>query len=283
MERLLRSSYFALVVIVCVIMTSCMSGSDEVVTDNGTLVLTSFVNECEKSPNIILKSTFGVDSENDTVFRIMENTGITAEFNFMPDSSNPQSDLWHIDWLDAEGELVYRKKVKNASGDTITDVSSYITTEPATRLPGRYSVEFYHFRERIARKFFTLEPAFDAEAHRDEIQSSIILYRGVSRKTGKRVGEGTSFNLHKKRKVRALVKIENNLSGISGPLLLNVCWRDPDGNVFYNKVFHTSPQEERIELKSYITIEPGSRDPGRYTVEVDLFGVKIREQHFVVE
>jgi len=88
--------------------------------------------------------------------------------------------------------------------------------------------------------------------------------------------------LRKKRKVRALIEIDNNLENINGDLFFKVRWIGPDGKSVYSKEFHESVTEKQIVLKSYISIEPGSRQPGDYRVEVFLFCVKIGEERFKV-
>lgn len=259
-------SFTVIMVLIVIVMNSCMSGSDDF-----------------SNASVSLHGTYSEDPENDTMFRIMDNTGITAVIENGDGDGIADHQLWHIDWLDSEGELVYRKRVEFDAEDTVSEVKSYISSSPASRMPGRYCVEFYYFRERVATKYFTLQPAFDLTDHRGELETEIALYRGVSRKTGKRVGEGTEFTLRKKRKVRALIEIDNNLENINGDLFFKVRWIGPDGKSVYSKEFHEPVTEKQIILKSYISIEPGSRQPGDYRVEVFLFGVKIGEQEFVVK
>lgn len=101
-----------------------------------------------------------------------------------------------------------------------------------------------------------------------------------SKKTGKRRGVGTAFDIKEKRKVYAFVDIQNQFARGEDPLSFHVVWLKPDDKEFYTKRFEYEPSDSDTTLKSSRSISPKWRGPGTYKVRVYLFRELIAEKSF---
>jgi len=117
--------------------------------------------------------------------------------------------------------------------------------------------------------------------HPGDPSASITLCTTLSKKTGLPLGEGREFELRDGGKVRALVEFDGPGSNGDQPLFVHLVWLDPDGQAFYRKALEHDPTSGEF-LESAISIEPGKRDPGRYTFQVYLFRELVAEKTFVL-
>lgn len=114
----------------------------------------------------------------------------------------------------------------------------------------------------------------------DGISAKITLCRKVSKKTGNRIGEGTLFSIKEKEWVRAFVDIEHRFNDDKRELMFHLDWNDANGRSFYLKRIDLSPDDSSSTIKSSISISPGKRKPGKYTLRVYLFRELIAEKEF---
>jgi hypothetical protein len=110
--------------------------------------------------------------------------------------------------------------------------------------------------------------------------ATITLCRRISKKTGKLIGAGQVFTIKEKAKVRALVEIENPEGLGERELMFHLVWLGPGGKSFHKKRIDYAPNDSLATLKSSVSIYPGKREPGSYTLQVYLFRELIAEKRF---
>ena len=113
-----------------------------------------------------------------------------------------------------------------------------------------------------------------------DVDVAITLCRAISKKTGKPLGARRSFELAEKKRVRALVDIENVYGRGTRPLLFHLVWIGPDDKRFYDKVLEYAPNDSVTTLATAISRAPNRREPGHHTFQVYLFRELIAEKHF---
>ena len=113
-----------------------------------------------------------------------------------------------------------------------------------------------------------------------DVDVTITLCRAISKKTGKPLGVRRTFELEKKKRVRALVDIQNVYGRGARPLLFHLVWIGPDERRFYDKVIEYVPNDSLTTVGTAISRAPDRRDPGRHTFQVYLFRELIAEKHF---
>ncbi len=192
--------------------------------------------------------------------------------------------MFHIDWIDPNGKSLYRKRIDILPGDTMSELHSSILITPQRRQPGRYSIRLYFFRELIAEKIFYLqdEPLI-IPLPDEELAANLILYRTVSKKNGKRIGEGTAFTMKKKRSVRALVVLQNRYAFDDRTLKLHLKWIDPDGKTFYRKRITLRPEDTTSVIRSSVSASSEKRVPGNYSLQLRLNNKLIAEKRFILK
>jgi hypothetical protein len=245
----------------------------------------------------------------DTVFNLMEKSKIYAVVNLYNREFNKDRALmFHIDWLDSTGNSFYKKRIDLPTGDSALSITSSIALTPEKRRPGSYNLRVYLFRELIAEKNFHLfeaksELALTEKAnlsidkkkpHKKEnkkkivkpkvkvenISASIIFCSGVSKKTGKLLGEDSIFTIKEKRKVKAIVKIENHDIKTNQQMNFYFEWIGPDGNQFYRKKITYTTSNPVFTLSNSISIAPEKRVSGIYDLKVRYKKKIIAEQKF---
>lgn len=112
------------------------------------------------------------------------------------------------------------------------------------------------------------------------IEAAITFCEKFGSKTGNPIREGTVFTVGEEEKVRALVEIGNARALGERDLMFHLMWIDPDRNSFYTKRIDITPEGDRAEIKSAISIPPDKREPGIYTLRVFLFRERIAEKTF---
>jgi len=102
----------------------------------------------------------------------------------------------------------------------------------------------------------------------------------VSKKTGKLIGEGSSFKIKAKRKVRASIELKNRFAFGDQELMFHIDWIGPDGESIYRKRYDLYPTDSTSTIKSTISISPKKRQAGDYKFQLFLFNELIAEKPF---
>ena len=113
------------------------------------------------------------------------------------------------------------------------------------------------------------------------MNANIILYKGVDPRTKSYIA-ANSFTIKNKAKVYAAVFLDNYYYHRNEEVMLHIDWIDPSGNSFFRKRVDITNGDSLQEIKSAISIEPGRRDTGKYSLRVYLFRELIAEKHFLV-
>lgn len=216
-------------------------------------------------------------------FPLYGNNDVRAIFyinNLVPVSfDRPQ--IFHIEWLDSENDLLYRKQVDLLPDDSTCRLESSISTSPLTRSPGTYQIRLYHFREMVACKHFELLAMESIiRSWTEQLQPEIVLYSKTRRKTGELIGVGNEFKIREKGHVRAQISFKNTIKPAMHELRLAVDWIDPDNNSFYRKDIILYPGDSLTDLSSSISIPPDKRLPGSYRLQLRLFGSPMAFSNF---
>jgi hypothetical protein len=192
-----------------------------------------------------------------------------------------QTQIFHIEWLDNENDLLYRKQVDLQPGDSTRWLESSIGVSPQTRSPGNYQVLLYHFREMVALQNFELLPMESIiESWGQQLQPEIILYSKTRRKTGELIGVGHEFEIREKGYVRAQILFKNAVRPATHELRLAVDWLSPDSSSCYRKDIWLYPGDSLTSISSSISIPPNKRSPGNYRLQLWLFDAVVAESEF---
>lgn len=112
------------------------------------------------------------------------------------------------------------------------------------------------------------------------ITAEITLCRKVEKKTGKRIGEATVFNIKDKAKIYAFFDIENRKTFAEKEMMFHVEWIGPGGKSFYRKRIDLFSYDSSSTINSTISIIPGKRQQGSYNVRLFFFREVIAEKRF---
>ncbi len=216
----------------------------------------------------------------DSVFSIKADSKLYTVIKLKNREYNFNKELqFHIDWLEQNGSLLYRKQVDFENGDSSNSILSSISITPDKRQAGDYKLRVYLFRELIAEKEFVLdttkyeppvEKIIEKEKPKPVIAAHIILCRKISKKTGKLIGEGTSFEIKKKNKVLALVKLKNLPVAGNIKLKFYIDWIGSNDSSLFRKKTDLIVKDSTATIESSISIPPDKREQGNYTVKVYL-------------
>ncbi|MFK5856990.1 MAG: hypothetical protein QM503_12735 [Bacteroidota bacterium] len=121
-------------------------------------------------------------------------------------------------------------------------------------------------------------PALNAKG----IVAKITFFRKISKETGKKIGEGTTFIIKEKRYLRTMVNIENRNANNSHELVFHLDWLGENGKSFHRKQINLLPNDTTTILKSSISISPDLRQSGNYTLKVYLHRELIAEKKFAL-
>ncbi len=174
----------------------------------------------------------------DTIFFLGDENNVRAKYNLPHlDRIGNRELLFYFDWIGPDNSSFYKKEIEMTFDNADESIGSSISISPDKRDTGNYVSQLYLFDELIAEKKFrvTLKP----ELPPIELNTNIILYRKLDKKTGKRVDEGTVFTIKNKRKVRALINIKNRQKYIDREIELTLNWIGPDGKSFYDKKYYS--------------------------------------------
>ena len=193
------------------------------------------------------------------------------------------SQMFHLEWIDQEGQSFYMKRENLHPEDSLTFIYSSISAD-TDREPGKYGIKIYHFRELIAEKSFELIPdSMEKPGAVEGITGTITLCSKVNRKTGKRLGIDTVFAVGKRNYVRAFVDLENRFVNNNLVLDFDIEWIGPDNQAVYTKDVVLKPDDPDAFLYSSISIPSGKREPGEYLFRVKLFDRLLVEKAFLLK
>lgn len=116
----------------------------------------------------------------------------------------------------------------------------------------------------------------------DGINATITLCRYIDRKSGQRVDPGSVFAITEGRNIIAAIDLENLDLNKKHLLMFHIDWVDESGKSVFLKRIDLSPSDTLTSLQSNISISPGRRKPGKYTVKVYLFRELIAYKNFEV-
>jgi hypothetical protein len=214
-----------------------------------------------------------------SVFPIKEDESIYAVVELENRLKNLDRDLmFHLDWLQPDGQSVYRKEIILPAGDSTMSLESSISSSPGIREPGKYLLRLYLFRELIAEKYFEFRNESDIEA----IKANIVFFKSIDKETGEMIGIDTVFEIKKKGILRA----KTDLTGLGiykdAELPFRMEWIGQDGKSFYDKKVMVNPSDTSVSFTGSISITPDKRQPGVYFLRVYLFEDVVGEKRFVL-
>ncbi len=282
-------SNFLILIAALFLFSGCSSRIDEpIVEENATIIyppkqegdITAKINFCRR----INKKTGEAIGEG-VVFSMIEDGVLYSVTNFYNHTKHIDNGLvFHYSWIGPNGKSLFSKQIEIPAGDSTASITSSTSISPEKREAGEYTFKLYYFRELIAEKHFTLLPALheDREVVK-KLAPEITLYRLVSKKTGKLVGEGTLFKRKAKRKVRAAIDLQNRFAFGEQELMFHIQWRGPEGDTIFRKRYDFYPADSSSTIKSSISISPEKRQAGDYNFQLLLFNKVIAEQPFELE
>ncbi|MCW8806074.1 MAG: hypothetical protein OQK56_06390 [Ignavibacteriaceae bacterium] len=264
-------------------------------SQNGIYAKITFSNKISKKTGKPLKTG--------TVFKLRKKAKVHATIELMDYKSQSQKEIMlHIDWLDSTGNSLYKKSIDISPTDSSSSVSSSISISPAKRKVGKYSVRVYLFRELIAEKKFRLvksiaesetvkkkksskkkievQKSIKPKVKTEIVKANILLCRKVSKKSGKPIGEGTTFTIREKAKVKAIVNFEKQDIKTNEQLNFYFKWIGPDGKSFYKKRVVYTTSNPSFTISSSISITSKKRQPGTYILQIFFHRKIIAEQKF---
>ena len=274
---------FILIFISVLIFAGCSTRYETpVITENHTIIYPP-----KNSNDIIATIEFGTKLSKktgnvlkpDSVFSIQEDSKIYAVIDLENRKHNINKELqFQIDWLEQDGSLLYRKQVDFEKNDSSNSILSSISVSPEKRQAGKYELRVYFFRELIAEKSFKLDTVkhelpveqIKQIENRKPVVAQITFCRKISKKSGKIIGEGTSFEIKKKNKVLALVKLKNLVLAEDKKLRVYFEWIGPNNSSFFRKRVDLVIKDSTETLESSISISPKKREPGIYSLRIYL-------------
>jgi hypothetical protein len=171
-------------------------------------------------------------------------------------------------WISPNDSLLFSKNLRLDFDDTLSQIRSSFSISPKKRLPGNHKCVVFYRGEFIAEKSFELiEAPTIVEMRTEAPKIAITLYRKKSKKSGKRIGEATFFNIEENGKVRAQLVIENEAK-FRKNLQFQLKWIGPDGKSFYTKRVTLAAGESDSIIESSISATPDKRSPGAYMLKV---------------
>lgn len=192
-----------------------------------------------------------------------------------------KSITFHVDWIDAEDNSMFLKRIDLSPADSIQTLLSSLSINPDKRIPGNYKVRVYLFRELIAEKKFRL--ISEAQAEMERLKAKLTLCRSVDKITGERIGIDTVFTIGDKEKIRAFADITDPGKRGSGEMAFLFDWTDTAGKSLYRKEITISSLDSASLLSSAISISPENRQPGIYQIKFYLAEDVIAEQRFEIK
>jgi hypothetical protein len=271
-----------------ILLTGCSSFTSEPVTTADSTIIYPSRETGGIAANITLCKKISKKSGKPVgegmVFSIGENQMVRALVKI--ENRHLHSDrllMFHIDWLDSEGNSFYMKRIDLAAGDTTSFLFSSISIDSTARQPGKYLFQVYYFRELIAEKKFELiSSSKDTIPLAEKIAAKITFFGKMDKKTGIRSEEDTAFILKKKGWIHATVGFGNPLPFEDEELKFKLEWIGPDDSSFYRKQITLSPSDTFQVLNNSVSISSETRKPGNYFLRVTLLGETIAKKEFTL-
>ncbi len=208
------------------------------------------------------------DEQNTFIISDKSKVKTVIDLQQLPEKAYEQL-MFHIDWIGPDGKSIYTKQINIDPLDSIKTIKSSISATTEKRVPGKYKLKLYYFRELIAEKNFRLINEADAPLKLNKrIETKLDLYSG----TRSKLKESTNtFNLNSKEKLRANLQIINPDEFINEELAFRFEWMDSAGKTFYKKSIKIAAGENIGTLQSAISLDPDKRSIGEYYLNVYLF------------
>jgi hypothetical protein len=279
----MNKTNFILVFLLLLIFAGCSTRFETpVTTENHTTIYPP-----KNSKDVVATIEFGTRLSKktgdilkpDSVFYIKPDSKLYAVIKLENREYNFNKELqFHIDWLEQDGSLLYRKQVDFGKSDSSNSILSSISISSDKRQVGEYKLKVYLFRELIAEKEFILdttkrEPPVEKIIVKEKpkpVIAHIILCRKINKKTGKLIGEGASFEIKKKNKVLALVKLNNLPAAENKKLKFYIDWIGPNDSSLFRKKIDLIAKDSAAIIESSISVYPDKREPGNYAVRIYL-------------
>jgi hypothetical protein len=277
-----------LLIYAIVLLSGCSSyKSEPVITADSTIIypsretdgITANITLCQK-----ISKKSGKPIGEGSVFSIGEKQMLRALVTI--ENRHLHSDrilMFHIDWIDPEGNSFYMKRIDLPPEDTSSFLFSSISIDTSSRQPGRYLFQVYYFRELIAEKKFELiSGSRDTTPLAEKIAAKITFFGKLDKRTGIRSEEDTAFILKKKGWIHATVGFGNPLPFEEEELKFRLEWIGPDDSSFYRKQITLTPTDTFQVLNNSVSISSETRKPGNYFLRVTLLGETIAEKKFTL-
>ncbi|HZK06747.1 MAG TPA: hypothetical protein VFC92_00970 [Bacteroidales bacterium] len=218
-----------------------------------------------------------------TVFPLYGENNVRAIFDIKnliaDDFDRPQ--IFHIEWLDIENKLLFRKQMDLLPDDSTRWLESSISVSPQTRTPGTYQIRLYHFREMVAIQYFDLLPMDSIiQSWAQRLKAEIVIYRKADSKTGELIDVGNEFEIRERANVRTQISLQNPIIVDKHELKLAVVWQGTDSTPCYRKDITLYPGDSLADISSSINISPDKRSPGNYRLQLWLFDTIVAEKEF---
>lgn len=283
MIRLLRQilRLFFIAVAVEILPTGCSDrASEPVILPDSMIVFPS-----KKANGISAKITFSRflaqksarQSAISNVFPLKEDGNIYAVIELENRFKKTDRELmFHVDWIDPEGKSFYMKRIDLSPGDSTASLISSISVSVDKRLPGKYLLRIYLFRELIAEKYFELRNESEVE----KVLADIVFFKSIDKESGEMKGIDTVFQIKKKGILRAQIDLQNLHIYQDEELPVRLEWIGPGGESFYSKKIVVKPADTISTLTGSISITPDKREPGEFLLRAYLFDELIAERKF---
>ena len=213
---------------------------------------------------------------HDSTIRLMKKTWLEAVIPTPVLEDNDRELLYSIDWKDRFGNIHSRKRFEGEKIDSV--LRSLFSLSPVKSREGRYTVEVYLFDKLMSKRDFILAPPHDVS----KVNLRLSFCENYAKKTGKRSGVRKKFYLGEKNKVIACIDLDNCMVFGKTDWDVKLKWKDGRGNTIYTKTYDFIPSGKRKFLMSSISLPPGKRQTGTYTVQVLLFNEILGESTFEI-
>lgn len=215
--------------------------------------------------------------DDDNIFHLGKNSNVRLKV-----SINPLEDLisydedYTIKWLDNKGKTFYQKALVPPTHNRKTFYSS-IGLEPQKRDTGHYSVQLCLFDQVVDERQFIVKP--EIKIIDPKVQASIRFCSDYNTESKSLQNINTEFLLNEKDRVYAVVDLKcSNFTDFSSQNLY-LHWVNPEGKKFFKKKLSFIPGTTE-RLSSSISIPPGKRDAGDYSLQVRYNGKTITQKSF---
>jgi len=218
------------------------------------------------------------------IFALSENADVFAVVDLRNcDFNNQNSLLFHVDWIDPNGNSFFQKRIDLTPADSSTVLHSSISLNPDKREPGRYLFRVYLFRELIAEKYFTLLPyGQKPPSAADLLNVDVELSNSnADLETGSILNDSV-FTIDGRGNVYANARVDNMVVLLDDMLEFTLSWHGPTGETWFKKEFEFTPADSSAVLSSAISLDPDKREPGPCSVRLYLFDELLAEEKFTL-